>query len=39
MIAELHRLIGQWSLSGKGDEDLDEYDVNVENANFGNMSH
>jgi hypothetical protein len=39
MIVELHRLIGCWSLSGKGDEDLDEYDANEENNNFGNLSH
>jgi hypothetical protein len=39
MIMELHRLIGWWSLSGKGDEDLDEYDAYEENDNFGNLSH
>ncbi len=38
MIVELHRLIGRWSLSGKGDEDLDEYDAIEENNNFGNSS-
>jgi hypothetical protein len=38
MIVELHRLIGQWSLSGKGDEDLDEYDADDKNNNFGNLS-
>ncbi len=31
-------MIGRWSLSGKGDEDLDEYDADEENNNFGNMS-
>ncbi len=31
MIVELHRLIGRRSLSGKGDEDL-------ENNNLGNLS-
>jgi hypothetical protein len=30
MIVELHRLIGWWSLSDKGDEDLDEYDADEE---------
>jgi hypothetical protein len=39
MIVELHRLIGWWSLSGKGDEDLDEYDADEANNNFGNLSH
>ncbi len=38
MIVELHRLIGRWSLSGKGDEDLDEYDADNKNNNFGNLS-
>jgi hypothetical protein len=38
MIVELHRLIGWWSLSGKGDEDLDEYDADNKNNNFGNLS-
>ncbi len=39
MIVELHRLIGWWSLSSKGDEDLDEYDANDKNDIFGNLSH
>jgi hypothetical protein len=38
MIVELHRLIGRWSLSGKGDEDLDEYDADDKNDNLGNLS-
>ncbi len=38
LIVELHRLIGLWSLSGKGDEDLDEYDADNKNNNFGNLS-
>jgi hypothetical protein len=38
MIVELHRLIGRWSLSGKGDEDLDEYDTDEENNIFGNLN-
>jgi hypothetical protein len=38
MIVELHRLIGLWSLSGKGDENLDEYDADEESNNFGNLS-
>jgi hypothetical protein len=38
MIVELHRLIGRWSLSGKGDEDLDEYDANDKNDNLMNLS-
>jgi hypothetical protein len=37
MIVELHRLIGPWSLSGKGDEDLDDYDADEEMDNFGNF--
>jgi hypothetical protein len=38
MFVKLHRLIGWWSLSGKGDEDLDKYDVDDENDDFGNLS-
>jgi hypothetical protein len=38
MIVALHRLIGWWSLSGKGDEDLDKYDADDKNNNFGNLS-
>jgi hypothetical protein len=38
MIVELHRLIGWWSLSGKGDEDLDKYDADDKNDDFGNWS-
>jgi hypothetical protein len=38
MIVELHRLIGWWSLSGKGDEDLDEYDADDKNNNLRNLS-
>ncbi len=38
MIVELHRLIGRWSLSGKGDEDLDEYDADNKNDNLRNLS-
>ncbi len=36
MIVELQRLIGWWSLSGKGDEDLDGYDADEKKDNFGN---
>jgi hypothetical protein len=38
MILELHRLIGWWSLSGKGEEDLDKYDADDEIDDFGNLS-
>ncbi len=31
-------MIGWWSLSGKGDEDLDKYDANDKNNDFGNLS-
>ncbi len=31
-------MIGWWSLSGKGDDDLDEYDADKEKDNFGNLS-
>jgi hypothetical protein len=37
MIVELHPLIGR-SLCGKGDEDLDKYDADDKNDNFGNLS-
>jgi hypothetical protein len=39
MIVELQRLFGWWSLSNKGDEDLDGYDADEEKDNFGNLSH
>jgi hypothetical protein len=38
MIVELHRLIGWWLLSGKGDEDLGKHDADDKNNNFGNLS-
>jgi hypothetical protein len=37
-VVELHRLIGWWSLRGKGDEDLDDYDADEEKDNFGILS-
>jgi hypothetical protein len=37
MTVELQRMIGRWSLSGKGDEDLDGYGAGEEMNTFGRL--
>jgi hypothetical protein len=40
MTVELQRMISRWSLSGKGDEDLDGYDAGEdEEDEFGSLTH
>jgi hypothetical protein len=38
MTVELQRMIGRWSLSGKGHEDLDGYDAGEEMDTFGSLA-